>query len=107
MRTKISIVAIAVLMTGCSTMTTETRITTQDLNQYQIDCSDKGQAAFLESQRVSQRDEIVNALIVRSWFGYIAAINDGTYQERRNIDEGRRSSVQRMAEYDRHKTCGK
>ena len=45
--------------------------------------------------------------MIRSWFGYIASINDGTYQERRNIDEGRRSSVQRMAEYDRRKTCGK
>ena len=105
MRTKISIVAIAFLLTGC--MTTESRITTQDLNHYKIDCSDRGQAAFLESQRVSERDEIVNALMIRSWFGYIASINDGTYQERRNIDEGRRSSVQRMAEYDRRKTCGK
>jgi hypothetical protein len=88
-------------------MTTESRISTQDLNHYQIDCSDKGQAAFLESQRVSERDEIVNALMIRSWFGFIASVNDGTYAERRNIDEGRRSSVQRMAEYDRRKTCGK
>ena len=86
-------------------MTTETRLTTQDLNRYQIDCSAEGQKQFLESQRVSQRDEIVNALLIRSWFGYIASINDGTYQERRNIDEGRRSAVQRMAEYDRQKTC--
>lgn len=107
MRTKISIAVIALWLTGCSTMTTETRITTQDLNHYKIDCSDKGQAAFLESQRVSERDEFINGLMIRSWFGYFAAINDGTYQERRNIDEGRRSSVQRMAEYDRRKTCGK
>jgi hypothetical protein len=107
MRTKISIAVIALWLTGCSTMTTETRITTQDLNHYKIDCSDKGQAAFLESQRVSERDEFINGLMIRSWFGYIASINDGTYQERRNIDEGRRSSVQRMAEYDRRKTCGK
>jgi hypothetical protein len=54
---------------------------------------------------VSQRDEIVNALLIRSWFGFISSVNDGTYQERRNIDEGRRSAVQRMAEYDRQKTC--
>ena len=107
MRTKISIVFAVLLLTGCSTLTTESRITTQDLNHYKIDCSDKGQAEFLESQRVSERDEFVNALIIRSWFGYFASINDGTYQERRNIDEGRRSSVQRMAEYDRRKTCGK
>jgi len=107
MWTKITIVLVPVLLVGCSTMTTESRITTQDLNHYQIDCSDKGQAAFLESQRVSERDEFVNALMIRSWFGYFAAINDGTYQERRNIDEGRRSAVQRMAEYDRRKTCGK
>jgi hypothetical protein len=95
----------AFVLSGCSVMTTETRVSTQDLNRYQIDCSDKGQKDFLESQRVSQRDEIVNALLIRSWFGYIASINDGTYQERRNIDEGRRSAVQRMAEYDRQKTC--
>ena len=107
MRTKISIAAIVLLLTGCSSMTTESRITTQDLNQYRIDCSDRGQASFLESQRVSQRDEIVNALMIRSWFGFIASVNDGTYAERRNIDEGRRSAVQRMAEYDRRKTCGK
>jgi hypothetical protein len=107
MRIKIAIAVIPVLLVGCSTMTTESRITTQDLNHYQIDCSDKGQAAFLESQRVSERDEFVNALIIRSWFGFFASVNDGTYQERRNIDEGRRSSVQRMAEYDRRKTCGK
>lgn len=107
MRIKIAIVLIPLLMSGCSSMTTEARISTQDLNHYQIDCSDKGQAAFLESQRVSERDEIINALMIRSWFGFIASVNDGTYQERRNIDEGRRSSVQRMAEYDRRKTCGK
>jgi hypothetical protein len=107
MRTKIAAAVIPILLVGCSTMTTESRITTQDLNHYQIDCSDKGQAAFLESQRVSERDEFVNALIIRSWFGFFASVNDGTYQERRNIDEGRRSSVQRMAEYDRRKTCGK
>lgn len=93
------------LLTGCSAMTTETRLTTKDLNHYQIDCSAEGQKQFLESQRVSERDEIVNALLIRSWFGYFASINDGTYQERRNIDEGRRSAVQRMAEYDRRKTC--
>jgi hypothetical protein len=95
----------AFVLSGCSAMTTESRVTTQDLNRYQIDCSDKGQKDFLESQRVSQRDEIVNALLIRSWFGFIASVNDGTYQERRNIDEGRRSAVQRMAEYDRQKTC--
>lgn len=94
-----------VLLSGCSAMTTESRISTQDLNHYQINCADKSQKDFLESQRVSQRDEIVNALLIRSWFGFIAAVNDGTYQERRNIDEGRRSAVQRMAEYDRRKTC--
>ena len=99
------ITLVAVLLTGCSAMTTESRITTQDLNHYQINCSDKGQKDFLESQRVSERDEIVNALLIRSWFGFFASVNDGTYQERRNIDEGRRSAVQRMAEYDRHKTC--
>ena len=101
---KIAIVSLLAL-SGCSVMTTEARLTTKDLNQYQIDCSAEGQKEFLESQRVSQRDEIVNALIIRSWFGYFASINDGTYQERRNIDEGRRSTVQRMVEYDRHKTC--
>lgn len=96
---------IVCMLTGCSAMTTETRLTTQDLNRYQIDCSAEGQRQFLESQRVSQRDEIVNALMIRSWLGYFASINDGTYQERKNIDEGRRSAVQRMAEYDRRKTC--
>jgi hypothetical protein len=104
MRNKITII-ILLLLTGCSSMTTETRLTTQDLNRYQIDCSAEGQKQFLESQRVSQRDEIVNALLIRSWFGFISSVNDGTYQERRNIDEGRRSAVQRMAEYDRQKTC--
>jgi len=104
MRNTIAIITM-LLLTGCSSMTTETRLTTQDLNRYQIDCSAEGQRQFLESQRVSQRDEIVNALIIRSWFGFIASVNDGTYQERRNIDEGRRSAVQRMAEYDRRKTC--
>jgi hypothetical protein len=100
-----TIALMAFVLSGCSAMTTESRVTTQDLNRYQIDCSDKGQKDFLESQRVSQRDEIVNALLIRSWFGFIASVNDGTYQERRNIDEGRRSAVQRMAEYDRQKTC--
>lgn len=104
MRSKIAI-ALLCALSGCSTMTTETRLTTQDLNRYQIDCSAEGQKQFIESQRVSQRDEIVNALIIRSWFGYFASLNDGTYQERRNIDEGRRSTVQRMVEYDRRKTC--
>lgn len=93
------------MLTSCSVMTTEARLTTKDLNRYQIDCSAEGQKQFIESQRVSQRDEIVNALLIRSWFGYIASINDGTYQERRYIDEGRRSAVQRKLEYDRHKTC--
>ena len=101
---KISI-AFLLFLSGCSVMTTEAKLTTSDLNQYQIDCSAEGQKQFLESQRVSERDRIVNALIIRSWFGYFASINDGTYQERRNIDEGRRSAVQRMLEYDRHKTC--
>jgi hypothetical protein len=107
MRTKISLILLLVLTAGCSTMTTEARISTQDLNSYKIDCSDKGQAAFLESQRASERDEFINAMMIRSWLGFFSSVNDGTYAERRNIDEGRRSSVQRMAEYDRRKTCGK
>jgi len=100
-----AIALIVMSLSGCSVMTTESRITTQDLNHYQINCSDKSQKDFLESQRVSERDEIVNFFMIRSVFGFLASVNDGTYQERRNIDEGRRSSVQRMAEYDRYKTC--
>lgn len=93
------------VLCGCSVMTTEARITTQDLYQFKIDCSSAGQKEFLESQRVSDRDQAINGLLLTSWLGFFSSINDGTYEERVAIRDGYRSNAQRLTEYNRHKEC--
>jgi hypothetical protein len=104
MRLKV-IAIIAVMLSGCSIMTTETRLTTQELHQFKIDCNEKSQKDFLESQRVSDRDYAINGLLLASWLGFFSSINDGTYEERRAIRNGERSNAQRLTEYNRHKEC--
>ena len=103
MWTKGIILATLMTLTGC--MTTEARWNTDQLNQFKYDCGDPYQKGMLESQRVSSGDKIRNTIILSSLTGTFLSMKDGTYRERRNIHEGRRSTVQYETEYQREKFC--
>lgn len=105
MRTKRFIFATTALLVLSGCMTTEARWTTDQVLQFKTDCSDPNQRAMLESQRVSKQDYIKNGLIVTSVTGTIASVVDGTYHERRKIQQGARTSSQRLTEYFREKQC--
>lgn len=72
----------------------------------QIDCTMyKQQIDFLRSQKPSEEDSIVNAFMIRGWFGYLASNFDGTYNKRRDWDNGARTNAVRLQIYNIEKTC--
>jgi hypothetical protein len=88
-------------------MTTETRWGVDQLNQFEVDCSDPYQREMLESQRVSREDYIKNGIILTSVTGTILSLADGTYEERMKIRSGSRTNTQKLTEYFREKQCRK
>lgn len=105
MRTKRIIFATTALLVLSGCMTTEARWSTAQLNQFQTDCSDPNQQTMLESQRLTRTDYIKNGIIMSSITGTIASMLDGTYNERVKIQQGARTTSQRMTEYFRDKQC--
>lgn len=93
------------LLSGCSVMTTEAKITTKDYLKFQFDCNDNSQEEFLKSQRVSEVERAKSGFILSSWLGFASAINDGTYEERRSVLNGERATAERITEYNRQKVC--
>jgi hypothetical protein len=76
------------------------------LNSMKIDCRHKDeQIAFLRSQYPSETDRITNSLMIRSTLGFIASNADGTYNERRGMDNGSYTSAIRLQIYNIEKTC--
>ena len=105
MRTKRFIFATTALLVLSGCMTTEARWSTDQVLQFKTDCSDPNQQAMLESQRLTRTDYIKNGIMMSSITGTIASMLDGTYNERVKIQQGARTTSQRMAEYFRDKQC--
>jgi len=101
--------AILVSITGCQSVSnitkTEARLTTDQLEYYEIDCDSKNQLAMLETQRVSRTDYMKNQLLIRSPIGWTMSLLDGTLDERYKIDKGQRTAVQRLAECQHRSWC--
>jgi len=103
MWTKRILYASVLVLSGC--MTTEARWNTEQVLAMKTDCSDPNQQQMLESQRVTRNDYIKNGLILSSLLGSVASLRDGTYQERRNLSSGARTTAQRLRERNRRIQC--
>ena len=101
--------AILVLASGCQSVDTitktEARLTTDQLDYYEIDCKNPNQLTMLETQRVSRTDYMKNAILIRSPIGWTMSFLDGTLDERYKVDRGQRTAVQRLAEYQAKSWC--
>lgn len=92
----------AVLNAGC---TTTARMDYQSLNHFRVNCAKKyEQLEFLQSQWPSSNDRLVNGMMISSTSGFIASVADGTYQERRYLNDGYYTSVLRLL-IDQVKQC--
>lgn len=81
-------------LAGC---TTTAHMDRQTMNNMQIDCNHaQEQIDFLQSQWPSPQDTFVNSMMIRGWFGFISSVNDGTYNERRDWDQGGRTNAIRI-----------
>lgn len=90
------------LLTGC---TTTSRMDFQSINHFKINCAKKyEQLEFLRAQWPNERDFLLNGFMISSTGGFIATVADGTYQERRYLEEGRYTAVLRML-IDQVKQC--
>lgn len=77
---------ILVLLAGC---TTTARMTRHELDSMQIDCARKQeQLDFLRSQWPSSNERIINGLMITGSMGFINSVADGTYQERKDWNDG-------------------
>ncbi len=77
---------IFVLVVGC---TTTARMTRQELSSIKIDCNKKQEQLDFMSSQILKPDEIfTNALMLASTIGYLSSIADGTYQQRRDFNDG-------------------
>lgn len=88
------IILLSVLLAGC---TTTARMDLQGINQFRVNCAKKyEQLEFLQSQWPSQNERIVNGLMISSTFGFVSTVADGTYEERRHLNDGRYTSALRL-----------
>lgn len=93
----------SMLVTGC---TTTARMSERDLNNFKIDCSKKQeQIDFLRSQWPSDRDKFINAFTVTSSGGFVLSSLDGTYEDRRKLNDGYHTSTIRILIYQIQSTC--
>jgi hypothetical protein len=91
------------LVSGCTTTAHMDRAT---LNSMRIDCAKKQeQIDFLRSQMPSPKDQLINGLMIRGTVGTMAAINDGTYLDRVDQDNGGLSNAIRLQIYNIQKQC--
>jgi len=96
---------ICLLVSGCTTTAYMDRHT---MNNMVIDCTmSKEQIAFIESQKPSDDDSFINSMMIRSWLGYFASNSDGTYNNRRDWNNGARTNAVRLQVYNIQKTCTK
>jgi hypothetical protein len=80
----------------------------QVMNSMTIDCKHANeQIAFIQSQAPSDEDSIKNSLMIRGWSGFISSMKDGTYNARRDWDDGARSNAVRIQVYNIQKTCAR
>ncbi|CAB4133481.1 hypothetical protein UFOVP257_214 [uncultured Caudovirales phage] len=97
------IILFLLLLAGC---TTTARMSRQDLVNFRIDCSKKQeQIDFLMSQWPSDNDRILNGLMLTSSSGFIATVADGTYQERKDLNDGRYTTQLRLMIRDIQTSC--
>lgn len=91
------------LCAGCTTTATMDR---QTMNSMHINCNKKQeQIDFIQSQEPSLRDRWVNTGIITSWFGFLSANRDNTYNHRMEIDNGSVSNAIRIQTYMIEKAC--
>ena len=84
------------LFAGCST-TTPSRMSLDDLNYYQIDCSRRDeQLAFIRSQMPTRNERYMNALQMTSMIGVASSIHNGTYADDRGTFDRRQESIARV-----------
>ena len=105
MRRALSVVAIAAtVLSGC--MTTTHRMDIDDLNNFQIDCSNKdAQIRFLESQLTREREWGIASMEMHSLLGQINAANDGTLKQKRAIVDRRYDAIVRVKIWDLRTYC--
>lgn len=98
----IMLLSVSAISAGC---TTTARMDYQSLNHFRVNCSKKQeQLEFLYSQWPSSNDRLVNGMMISSTGGFIASVADGTYQERRYLNDGYYTSVLRLL-IDQVKQC--
>lgn len=96
------LIALTLVLAGC---TTTSRMDFQSINYFNVNCAKKyEQLEFLQSQWPSDRDIFVSGSMISNTAGFFATVADGTYQERRYLDEGRYTAVLRML-IDQVKQC--
>ena len=77
---------ITVVLAGC---TTTARMNRHEIDAITIDCTKKQQQLdFLRSQWPSNNERIINGLMISSTVGFINSVADGTYQDRRDWNDG-------------------
>lgn len=96
------IIPLIALLAGC---TTTARMDFQSINQFRVNCAKKyEQLEFLQSQWPSQNDRLINGLMITSSVGFVSSVADGTYEERRHLNDGRYTAVLRLL-IDQVKQC--
>lgn len=97
------IILLSLLAAGC---TTTARMSLHDLDHFKIDCSKKQeQLEFLNTQWPSDRDRFINAFTITSTAGYVLSNADGTYQERRKLNDGYYTNSLRILIYQIESRC--
>jgi hypothetical protein len=97
------IILLSLLAAGC---TTTARMNYADVDHFTIDCSKKReQLEFLNTQWPSDKDRLINAFTISSTGGYILSNADGTYKERRKLNDGYYTNSLRILIYQIESTC--
>ena len=97
-----------IILLACAGCTTTATMDRQTMNSMRINCDKKQeQIDFIQSQEPSLRDRWVNTSIITSWFGFLSANQDGTYNHRMEIDDGSVSNAIRIQTYMIEKACAR
>jgi hypothetical protein len=94
---------VLLLLAGC---TTTARMNRHDIGAIQIDCTKKQQQLnFLRSQWPSGTEQMINGLMISSSLGFVSTVADGTYQDRRDWNDGGLTSALRLKIYQIESLC--
>lgn len=99
------IIGVFGVLAGC---TTTARINHRDIESMEINCSQKEeQIAFIKSQWPSEDDQFVSGFMLTGLMGIISTHMDGTYQDRRDLQDGKVTSSLRLKIEQIEQTCAR